>query len=82
MDLPTPGDRYLGPTGRIWTVVRVTAVGDRVHVVTPGADGEEGAVIDLVALARMVALDAGRPTLIGLGEHAPAAVADGPPTAA
>ena len=77
---PHPGDRYLGPTGVIWTVVGTTPRGDRVHVVT---DGDAGAVIDLVALARMLPLDAPRVELTVVPEPAPApAAADDPATAA
>jgi len=76
---PNPGDRYLGPTGRTWTVVGATPSGDRVRVVT---DGDAGAVIDRVALARMIPLDAARVALTLVPGQAPAPVAEPPATAA
>ena len=76
---PNPGDRYLGPTGRIWTVVAATPRGDRIHVVT---DGDAGAVIDHVALARMIPLDAPRVELTVVPAPSPAPAADHPATAA
>jgi hypothetical protein len=57
MDTPASGDRYLSPSGRIWTVARTTRRGDRIALRTDGADGCHGAVVDLAALARMIPLD-------------------------
>ena len=48
------GVRCRGVSGRVWTVRSVLANGSRVLVVSPGPDGECGAVIDIAALGRMV----------------------------
>ena len=50
------GVRCRGVSGRVWTVRSVLANGSRVFVVSPGPDGECGAVIDIAALRRMVPL--------------------------
>ena len=45
-DAPQPGDRFLGPSGRIWTVQMITTRGNRI-VLT---------IVDHVAAARMIPL--------------------------
>jgi hypothetical protein len=53
----TVGARFLGPSGRIWTVREITPRGHRLIMTTPSADGECGAVMDVNAILRMVPLD-------------------------
>ena len=48
------GAQYLAPSGLIWTVRRVHPSAARIVVTTPSPDGDRGAVLDTVALARMV----------------------------
>jgi hypothetical protein len=55
-DAPQPGDRFLGPSGRIWTVQAITTRGDRIVLTTPTPDGEGGAIVDHLAVARMIPL--------------------------
>ena len=52
------GSRHLGPSGRIWTVHSTTPRGGRVVVVSHDPAGNHTMVIDLVALQRMIPLDA------------------------
>ena len=53
---PEPGDRFLGPSGKIWTVQALTARGNRIELTTPTAEGDAGAIVDAVAIARMIPL--------------------------
>ena len=53
----TTGSRFLSSTGRIWTVRAVMPDNGRVALSSPQPDGEHGAVIDIVALLRMVRID-------------------------
>jgi hypothetical protein len=53
----TVGSRFLGPTGRIWTVRRITPRGHRLVMVRLSADKECAAVMDVSAVLRMVPLD-------------------------
>jgi hypothetical protein len=54
------GTRYLAPSGRIWTVTRVTARGGRVVLTASSPDGEIAMVVDSIALRQMIALDPAR----------------------
>jgi hypothetical protein len=53
---PQPGDRFLGPSGRIWTIHTITPRGDRVVLTTPAPEGDSGAIVDRLAVARMIPL--------------------------
>ena len=55
---PEPGDRFLGPSGKIWTVQALTARGNRIELTTPTAEGDAGAIVDALAIARMIPLPA------------------------
>ena len=55
-DAPEPGDRFLGPSGRIWTVQAITTRGNRIVLTTPTPDGDSGAIVDHLAIARMIPL--------------------------
>jgi hypothetical protein len=50
------GDRFLGPGGRIWTVRTITTRGDRIVLTTPTPEGDSGAIVDRLAVARMIPL--------------------------
>ena len=50
----TPGDRYLGPSGYVWTVETVTPRGRRIVITRPTPDGQAAAIIDHDALDRMI----------------------------
>jgi hypothetical protein len=56
VEAPEPGERFLGPSGRIWTVQAITAHGNRIVLTTPTPEGDSGAIVDLVAIARMIPL--------------------------
>ena len=56
VEAPEPGDRFLGPSGRIWTIQAITAHGNRIVLTTPTPEGDSGAIVDLVAIARMIPL--------------------------
>ena len=56
LEVPEPGERFLGPSGRIWTVQAITARGHRIVLTTPTPEGDSGAIVDLVAIARMIPL--------------------------
>jgi hypothetical protein len=56
LEAPEPGERFLGPSGRIWTVQALTARGNRIVLTTPTPDGDSGATVDLLAIARMIPL--------------------------
>jgi hypothetical protein len=51
------GAHYLAPSGRIWTVRSVHSATSRVVVTTASPEGDQGAVIDTVALGRMIPVD-------------------------
>ena len=53
----TVGARFLGPSGRIWTVREITPRGHRLIMMTPSVDASCGAVMDVNAVLRMVPLD-------------------------
>jgi hypothetical protein len=53
----TIGSQFRSPTGRIWTVRAITPNGSRLVLSSAGADGEHGAVMDFVAVMRMVRID-------------------------
>jgi hypothetical protein len=53
---PQPGDRFLGPSGRIWTIQTITPRGDRILLTTPAPEGDSGAIVDRLAVARMIPL--------------------------
>ena len=55
-DAAQPGDRFLGPSGRIWTVQTITTRGNRIVVTTPTPEGDSGAIVDRLAVARMIPL--------------------------
>jgi len=55
-DVPQLGDRLLGPSGRIWTVQTITTRGNRIVLTTPTADGDSAAIVDHLAVARMIPL--------------------------
>ena len=55
---PAVGGRYLAPSGRIWIVRSITARGSRVVMASDSPEGEHGAVVDVTAVSRMIALDA------------------------
>jgi hypothetical protein len=55
-EAPESGDRFLGPSGRFWTVQAITAHGNRIVLTTPTPEGDSGAIVDLVAIARMIPL--------------------------
>ena len=55
-DAPQPGDRFLGPSGRIWTVQTITTRGNRIVLTTPTPDGDSAAIVDHLAVARMIPL--------------------------
>ena len=50
----TPGDRYLGPSGYVWTVETVTPRGHRIVITRPTPHGQAAAIIDPYALGRMI----------------------------
>ena len=54
---PPVGGRYLAPSGRIWTVRSITSRGSRVVMASDSPEGEHGAVVDVTAVSRMIALD-------------------------
>jgi hypothetical protein len=54
VEAPEPGDRFLGPSGRIWTVQAITAHDTRIVLTTPTSEGDSGAIVDLLAIARMI----------------------------
>jgi hypothetical protein len=54
LEAPEPGERFLGPSGLIWTVKAITACGDRIVLTTPTPDGDSGVIVDLLAIARMI----------------------------
>jgi hypothetical protein len=54
LEAPEPGERFLGPSGLIWTVQAVTAGGDRIVLTTLTADGDSGVIVDLLAIARII----------------------------
>jgi hypothetical protein len=54
---PTVGERYLAPSGRIWTVRSLTPRGERVVLVSSSPEGDHGAVMDIAAVLRMIPLD-------------------------
>lgn len=56
LEVPEPGERFLGPSGRIWTVQAITARGHRIVLTTPTPEGDSGAIVDLLAIARMIPL--------------------------
>ena len=57
----TSGSQYLSPTGRIWTVRGTTPSGTRLELTSQGPDGEHLAVMDAVAVLRMVRIDQSTP---------------------
>ena len=57
VDEITRGSQFLSPTGRIWTVRTITPNGNRVYLTSDEPDGEHGAVMDAVAVGRMVRID-------------------------
>ncbi len=53
----TSGTQFLSTTGRIWTVRSITPSATRVVLACEAPDGEHGAVMDMVAVLRMVRID-------------------------
>ncbi|MET0909506.1 MAG: hypothetical protein ABWZ99_08550 [Ilumatobacteraceae bacterium] len=56
MALPEVGDRFIGPSGRIWTVQSIARRAKRIVLTRPADDGLAAAIVDLGALGRMVSL--------------------------
>ena len=53
----TIGSQFRSPSGRIWTARAITANGSRLVLASAGPEGEHGAVMDFVAVMRMVRID-------------------------
>ena len=56
-DAFTMGTQVLSPTGRIWTIRSVTHSGSRVAPTLDQTDGEHAAIMDRIAVLRMVRID-------------------------
>ena len=56
-DAITIGAQVLSPTGRVWTIRSITPSGSRVVLTSDQTDGEHAAVMDRVAVLRMVRID-------------------------
>ena len=56
-DVITIGTRVLSPTGRIWTIRSITPSGSRVVLTSDQTDGQHAAILDRVAVLRMVRID-------------------------
>ena len=56
-DAITIGAQVLSPTGRIWTIRSITPSGSRVVLTSDQTDGEHAAIMDRVAVLRMVRID-------------------------
>ena len=56
-DIITIGTRVLSPTGRIWTIRSITPSGSRVVLTSDQTDGQHAAILDRVAVLRMVRID-------------------------
>jgi hypothetical protein len=56
-DAITIGTQVLSPTGRIWTIRSITPSGSRVVLASDQTDGEHAAIMDRVAVLRMVRID-------------------------
>ena len=56
-DVITIGTQVLSPTGRIWTIRSITPSGSRVVLTSDQTDGQHAAILDRVAVLRMVRID-------------------------
>jgi hypothetical protein len=65
----TVGSQYLSQSGRIWTVRSITPKGARFVLACEGPDGECGAVMDAVAVRRMVRIDRSEPRATADAAH-------------
>jgi len=63
------GSQFLSQSGRIWTVRSITPRGARFVLATEGPDGECGAVMDTVAVRRMVLIDHCEPPAAADARH-------------
>jgi len=72
----TSGTQFLSPSGRIWTVRSITPDGARVVLAAEEPDGEHGAVMDIVAVLRMVRIDQPERGRIAAVEHVEGAPPD------
>jgi hypothetical protein len=70
----TVGAKYLGPSGRIWTVDSIPPRGNRIVLTSPGPDGTCAAIMDTTAVLRMIPLEQ-------LSTPVPTSHADPPPAA-
>jgi hypothetical protein len=68
---PPVGTRYLAPSGKIWTVRSITPRGGRVILTAESPDGELGAVMDFVAVSRMIPVDADAGASLDLSSREP-----------
>jgi hypothetical protein len=55
--MPEIGEKYLGPSGTVWTVDSIPPRGNRIVLTATGPDGTRAAVIDFAALLRMIPLE-------------------------
>ena len=53
----TIGTQVLSPSGRIWTIRSITPSGSRIVLTADETDGQHAAVMDRVAVLRMVRID-------------------------
>ena len=56
-DAITIGTQVLSPTGQVWTIRSITPSGTRVVLTSDQTDGQHAAVMDRVAVLRMVRID-------------------------
>jgi hypothetical protein len=55
----TIGTRVLSPTGKCWTIRSITSRGSRIVLTSDRPDGEHAAIMDRVAVLRMVRIEQG-----------------------
>ena len=66
----TSGAQFLSPSGRMWTVRAITPKGTRVLLTAQEPDGEHSAVMDVLAVLRMVRIDHSEPVATADVQHA------------